>query len=242
MSGRMGGGAAATVINGRPTIVYDVLSGLPEYDTVVQSGPLVEGGQLFLVGDDGVLYGFSAQASDTTKPQIGAALLQMQTQQQIYAFQMQAVPVESVTQPPTPEEVLHTPGTPPLWLRVDVSDPGSGLVPEGLQVLLDDKPVPNGQVYYDSEAGQVYWVYDPEETPVPNLPTGMHEVTIRATDWNQNTAEAIVCFYVDNALSAPTVPGQEQAGPGGFGGRGGPGGGGRGPGQPAGPPPGAPAA
>ncbi len=223
--GRLGGGFGTTTVDGRPLIVYDLVSGLPEYETVVQSAPLSEGGQLFLAGDDGVLYGFSAQGSDSAPPQITTALLQMQTREQIYAFQMQAVPAESVTSLPTPEEVLRLPGTPPLWLRVDVSDSGSGLVPEKLQVLLDEKPIPNDQVYYDSEAGQIYWVYDPTEIPVPNLPTGMHEVTIRASDWVGNSAEAIVCFYVDNALSAPAAPEQASTAPGSPGGRGGPGGG-----------------
>lgn len=220
-----GGGSGTTIVSGRPLIVYDPVTGLPEYDTVVQSAPLSEGGQLFLAGDDGVLYGFTAQGSDSTPPQITTALLQMQTREQIYAFQMQAVPVESVTSPPSPEEVLRLPGTPPLWLRVDVSDSGSGLIPERLQVLLDEKPIPNDQVYYDSEAGQVYWVYDPTEVPVPNLPTGMHQVTIRAADWAGNSAEALVCFYVDNALSAPAVPEPAATAPAGPSGQGGPAGG-----------------
>jgi uncharacterized membrane protein YgcG len=68
-------------------------------------------------------------------------------------------------------------------------------------------------------AGQVYWVYDPGGTAHVNLPGGMHELTIRATDWSHNTADYVICFFVDNALAAPVVPGQNQ--PGGAGGPGG---------------------
>jgi hypothetical protein len=211
------------VANGQPSLAYDPVTDLPTYDTVMQSGPIIQGDQVFLVGVDGNLYGFKMNAPDTTKPTIGSATLEGQAQQQPFAFTIATAAADTVQQAPAVADVLHIPGTPPIWVRVDVSDVGCGLEPQGLSILVDGKPVTD-QFYYDSEAGDLYWVYDPPGTAQVNLPAGMHELTIHATDWAQNVAESVMYFDVDNALDAPVVP-QTGFGGGGFGGFGGGGGG-----------------
>ena len=124
-----GGGGAAPA-------GYDPITGLPFYTTAVRSGVVAQGGQAFLVGDDGVVYGFKAQAPDALKPEIKKATLQVQIQQQQYAYELKAIRPGSLAPTPTKDDVLQTPGAPPLWLHAEVLDPGTGVNPEKLQVLL----------------------------------------------------------------------------------------------------------
>lgn len=192
---------------------YDPVTGLPLYNRIVRSGLIVQGNQAFLTGDDGALYGFTAQAPDALKPEIRQGVLQLQIQQQPYAYTLRAVRPGALVPPPTKDDVLQIPGAPPLYLQAEVFDPGTGVNPHQVQVLLDDKVVGADQVYFEQEKSTVWWIYDPIGVAATNLPNGMHKVTIRAGDWADNTGEASIYFFVDNSLSAPKLPGQQQLTP-----------------------------
>ncbi len=189
---------------------YEPTTGLPTYSTVMRSGPIIQGNRAFVVGDDGALYGFTAQAPDALKPEVKEGVLQLQAQQQQYAYTLRAVRAGALAPPPTKDDVLQIPGAPPLYLHAEILDPGTGINPEHLQVLLDGKVVGGEQLYFEAEKSTLWWVYDPAGVAATNLPNGMHKVTIRAGDWAENTGEASVYFFVDNALSAPKLPGQQQ--------------------------------
>jgi outer membrane protein assembly factor BamB len=193
---------------------YEPTTGLPLYSTVVRSGAIVQGGQAFLVGDDGAIYGFTAQASDALKPEVKQGVLQVQVQQQPYAYQLRAVRGGALAPPPTKDDVLQIPGAPPIWLHAEVLDPGTGINPAAVRVLVDGQPVGLDQLFFEADKSVIWWIYDPVGVAATNLPNGMHKVTIQATDWANNTGEASIYFLVDNSLSAPKVPGQEEAQPG----------------------------
>ncbi len=193
---------------------YEPTTGLPSYRTVMRSGVIVQGGQAFLVGDDGALYGFTARAPDALKPEVKRGTLQVQVQQQPYAYQLRAVAEGALTPPPTEDDVLQIPGAPPIWLHAEILDPGAGINPDAVRVLLDGKPAAPDQLYFESDKSVIWWIYDPIGVAATNLPNGMHKVTIQATDWANNTGEASIYFLVDNSLSAPKVPGQEEQQPG----------------------------
>jgi|LSQX01.2.fsa_nt_gb outer membrane protein assembly factor BamB len=209
------------------------------YADLVRSGPIASGNELYMVGDDGALYGFSATGADGVKPDVGLALLQVQEDQVQYAYQLGAFSAEAMVAPPTPTEVLQIPGVPPVYLQLAVYDAESGLNPELLELQIDGSPVPEDQVIYQADQGLLWWLYEPQGIIAANLANGMHQVDVSATDWRGNKHVMRVYFYVDNSLPAPKLPGEDQLQPrGGFPGGGFPGGGFPGaPQAPVGPPP-----
>ena len=70
------------------------------------------------------------------------------------------------------------------------------------------------QVFFEPDKAIVWWIYDPVGVAATNLPNGLHKVTFQAEDWAGNAGEGSVYFQVDNALTAPKVPGQEEMQPG----------------------------
>ncbi|HEY3398182.1 MAG TPA: PQQ-binding-like beta-propeller repeat protein [Armatimonadota bacterium] len=233
------GGTGAAVEGYNPT------TGLPLYGWVASSGLIIQNGEAFVVGNDGALYSFRGGAADRLRPEVKSALLQIQVQGNPYAYDLRVADARNLLlAPPAKEDVLQTNGAPPLYLQADVSDLGSGINPAAVQVLLDGKPVPEEQQYFEPDRSLLWWLYEPQGVAANNLPNGLHKLTLRVQDWSANVSESLVYFQVDNSLNAPVVPGQDQTGFGGmggfggFGGNGGPGGmpGGM-PGGPGAPPP-----
>lgn len=178
------------------------------YEDVVCSGIIADGEEAFVVGDDGALYGFSAQAADNLKPEVAETVLELQIRQTPYAYQLRAVSTSSLTPPPGKDDVLQTPGAPPIWLHAEITDAGAGINPETLQVLLDGQPVPPEQQLYEPKKALIWWIYDPQALAAVNLPDGLHCLSLRAADWLGNEDESQAYFFVDNSLSAPKLPGQ----------------------------------
>jgi len=182
----------------------------PQYEDVVRAGIIADSEDAFLMGDDGALYGFSAQAADNLKPEVTETVLELEIQQTPYAYQLRTVSTSSLTPPPGKDEVLQTPGAPPIWLHAEILDAGAGLDPETIQVLLNGQPVPPEQQFYESGKALIWWIYDPQALAAVNLPGGLHRLSIRAADWLGNEEESQVYFFVDNSLSAPRLPGQPE--------------------------------
>jgi outer membrane protein assembly factor BamB len=236
--GAPGGGPGGQVGGQQPAVQTYV------YEDIIRAGVIASGADLFMLGDDGALYRFSAQGADALKPDVAQALMQIQVELTPYAYSLRPVPADAMIAPPTKDEVLQMPGTPPINLAVTIYDAGCGLNPDSLQMVLDGTPVPADDMVYQPDAGLLWWLYQPSGVTALSLPDGMHNMDIKAADWLGNTNDLRVYFYVDNALAAAVIPGQTQqgAGPGGPpgfpGGPGGPGGPPGFPGAPGGPPPG----
>ena len=113
---------------------YGVFSDLPagSYPNITSS-PVVAGGRLYVMSDDGALHCFSPDAMDAEKPEISNI---------------------------TPLRATEMNGTPPILMGATVSDEGSGIDIHSIKMSLDDKPVdftfqPNtGWVYYKTVVTQ----------------------------------------------------------------------------------------
>ncbi len=193
------------------------------YAWYVDSSLACAQGSAYVLGDDGVLYGFDAGASDNEKPIFKETIITFPGSQAgtEYSF---AIPNESEDlffPPPADDDLIQLPGAPPLMVATEVRDTGCGLDPDSVQILMDGQAVPASQILYDSVQGMIWWIYDPEAVTAHNYPAGLHTLTVRASDWSGNQGGARIYFVIDNSLTQPKIPGMFQQpygyGPGGFG-------------------------
>ncbi len=182
------------------------------YLQFVDAAPAVSQGSVYLVGDDGVLYGFAAAATDNEQPLFDDAILSFPgpTPGTQYSFSITTEPSEVFFPPPPADDLIQLPGLPPLSVTAGVEDSGSGIDPDSVQVLVNDQQVPEDQVMYDAVEGKIWWVYSPRAAMARNYPAGRHIVEFRAADWYGNEAGSRVYFVVDNSLTAPKIPGVPQ--------------------------------
>jgi outer membrane protein assembly factor BamB len=183
-------------------------SSTPERPTFtdITAPPVVAYGTLYVVSDDGSLTAFRADAPDSIPP----AITELE-----------------------PTRGVAISGSPPIRFRALISDDGSGIKPDTIQFLLDDKPV---KYEFDLAKGEITYLWDSRAASaspagqggaavaVRPLADGRHTVKVIAEDWRGNRAEYTWTFIVDNTLRKRTptttqprmgVPGV----PGGMGGR-----------------------
>lgn len=180
--------------------------------TDITAPPVVTGGTLYIVSDDGSLTTFRADAPDNIPPTVTEL---------------------------EPTRGVAMSGAPPIRFRALISDEGSGIKTDTIQFLLDGKPV---KYEFDLAKGEVTYLWSTKEasatpagqeggaTTVRPLADGRHTVKVIVEDWRGNRAEFSWSFIVDNTLrkrSTTTRPRQQgiPGVPGGIGGgRRGPGG------------------
>jgi hypothetical protein len=163
------------------------------------SAPLiVDQGRLLVLGDDGTLNAFSADAMDVTPPVITA---------------------------PKPDRGSVQNGTPPLTMTAYLWDEGSGINSATLAVTLDGQALEMSEEPYDKKTAstKIGVVYDPvkrkveyntaptvagqKATPLAN---GHHTVKIEVADWRGNIGTLEWTFQVDNTLPVrPRRPPQD---------------------------------
>jgi outer membrane protein assembly factor BamB len=163
------------------------------------SAPLVaDRGQLLVLGDDGTLTCFTADAVDATPPTIVG---------------------------PRPDRSANINGSPPVTVSAYLWDVGSGINPATVAVYLDSEPMaPSDEPYYRrGSSTKTGVVYDPIDKRVEYstpagatgqraepLREGRHTVKIEAADWKGNASSLEWSFTVDNRLPVrkrPTTPG-----------------------------------
>jgi len=193
------------------------------YAWYVDSSLACAQGSVYVLGDDGALYGLDAGASDNEKPIFKETIITFPGSQPgtEYSFAIPNESEELFFPPPPVEDLLQLPGAPPLRVATEVRDAGSGIDPDGVQILMDGQPVPTSQISYDAAEGMIWWMYDPEQLQAHNYPAGSHTLTVRAPDWSGNQGGANIYFVIDNSLTEPKIPGMPQQpygyGPGGLG-------------------------
>jgi len=192
------------------------------YAWYVDSSLACAQGSVYVLGDDGALYGFDAGASDNEKPTFEETTITFPGPQAgtEYSFAIPNESEELFFPPPPAEDLLQIPGSPPLRVITEVRDAGCGIDPDGVQILMDGQPVPTSQILYDAVQGVIWWIYDPQPQ-ARNYPAGTHTLTVQASDWLGNQGGACIYFVIDNSLTQPKIPGMFQQpygyGPGGFG-------------------------
>jgi len=215
--GTLGPGGMGARFGTSYTTVQDI------YAWYVDSSLACAQGSVYVLGDDGALYGFDAGALDNEKPIFKETIITFPGTQAgtEYSFAIPNESEEMFFPPPAEEDLIQLPGAPPLRVVTEVRDAGSGIDPDSVQILMNGQPVPAPELLYDAVQGMIWWMYDPEQPQAHNYPAGLHTLTVRATDWSGNQGGANVYFVVDNSLTQPIIPGMFQQpygyGAGGFG-------------------------
>jgi outer membrane protein assembly factor BamB len=136
----------------------------------ISGGPATAQGALYVLSTDGNLYAFSPKSVD----QRGPAMIAI-----------------------SPQEGETIRGWPPITLRVNVFDEGSGLDHSSISATLDG----NAQEYYfDSATGICTIELKAGDGPVEPLRDGPHTLTISAKDALGNAGEHSLVFYTKQAL------------------------------------------
>lgn len=165
------------------------------------SAPLiVDRGMLMVLGDDGTLTAFSADAMDVTPPVITA---------------------------PQPARGSVINGSPPITISCFLWDEGSGINPSTIAVSLDGQLLEMSTEPYDKRTAtpKTGVVYDPvkrklEYTTQPTvagqkatpLRNGHHTVKVEVADWKGNIGTLEWSFMVDNTLpQRPRRPPQDPS-------------------------------
>jgi outer membrane protein assembly factor BamB len=178
------------------------------------SAPLVaDAGQLLVLGDDGSLTCFTADAIDANPPVIST---------------------------PKPDRGTVLNGTPPLTMSVYVWDKGSGINPATVAVFVDNTQAELAPEPYYTRGSGIRWgvTYNPMKRTVEYttksgtagervspLNNGPHTVRVQAADWKGNLSTMEWRFMVDNSLPirktrAPATTPNRPAGTPGYGGYG----------------------
>ena len=213
-----GGGAAPGAAPAGPRIVTYGVS----------AAPIAVDGQLFVLGDNAALYAFESTPFDAVPPYAAEPSLALTTAEKTFAAFLL-----------DPDEPLVVPGTAPLAFAVTLTDPGSGVVPESIKVLVNAEAVPLDpkRMAYNAGTGLLSInLIAPQPGQRPVLADGVYTIAVSAQDYRGNEMNYTGTFTVDRSAPAPTkIPPVSIIGGGepGFGGPGGPGGRG-GPGRPGG--------
>ncbi|MCS6775487.1 MAG: PQQ-binding-like beta-propeller repeat protein [Chloroherpetonaceae bacterium] len=183
--------------------------------TNVAARPIVAGGTLFVLSDDGALTAFRADAADTLPPIVNRL---------------------------EPEQGDYLNGRPPFRLAAKIIDDGSGLNLNTLTMQLDGTPLRRREpgrenadrpgYAYNPDTGMVEYIIfaTSGEGRAEVLRDGHHTVTVSVQDWKGNTATRTWTFYIDDTLrkrsriqrpasttNQPNRPGRPNRGGGGSG-------------------------
>lgn len=172
-------------------------------EELVDPSPALWENRLYILGDDCVLYGFEVNTPDNLGPTISDAVLEISGEQELrFAYY---VPVDEIDQFPMRfADAVTVPGTPPVYLSVQVADYGCGVDPASVQMTMDNQRL---DIVYDADEGLVWYMHGAEGRAASALPNGKHNVVIRASDWLGNQAAAQLSFTIDNSLPPPSAGG-----------------------------------
>lgn len=172
-------------------------------EELVDPAPALWENRLYILGDDCVLYGFEVNTPDNLGPAISDAVLEIPGEQELrFAYY---VPVDEIDQFPMRfADAVKVPGTPPVYLSVQVVDYGCGVDPATIQMSMDNQRL---DVVYDADQGLAWFMHGAEGRAAAALPEGKHNVVIRAADWLGNQAAAQLSFTIDNSLPPPSAGG-----------------------------------
>ncbi len=187
--GPEGGGAAPAPPGAAPTGPKILTYG-------VSAAPIAVDGQLFVLGDNAALYAFESTPFDAVAPYASNPSLAMTTAEKTYdAFLLD------------PDEPLVVPGTAPLAFAVTLSDPGSGIVPESIKVLVNAAAVPfdpKRMAYSPTNGVLSVNLIAPQPGQRPVLADGVYTIAITAQDYRGNEMNYTGTFTVDRTAPAPT--------------------------------------
>ncbi len=191
------GGVPGGVLGGAPGIgVGEDLA--PPAGTVrtygVSAAPVAVDGQLFVLADSGALLAFESTPFDAEPPYPAEPSLALtDADKKFSSFLID------------PDEPMVVPGTAPLVFAVQLSDPGSGVVPESIKVLVNAQAV-SGPTRVDFQPGSGTLsvnLVDVKPGQRPVLPDGVYTVAVAAKDYAGNELSYSGTFTVERGAPAP---------------------------------------
>ncbi len=182
-----------------------------QYEEAVDAGAVGAGSNVYVLGDDGALYGFAAREADNIGPQIGAPQMTMEVSQQPITYALWSEPADTFLPVPDEDDLIQIPGAPPLRISFKVTDEGCGVDPNTVKVLIDGQAVDEEQFEYVGKDGVVWYKFEQTTGAAePLLANGLRTLVVAATDWSGNSAAQRLFFVVDNSLAMPKLPGQPE--------------------------------
>jgi hypothetical protein len=162
----------------------------------ISAPPVAVDGQLFVLGDNAALYAFESTPFDAVPPYAAQPSLALISAEKTFeAFALD------------PDEPLVVPGTGPLAFAVTLTDPGSGVVPESIKVLVNAQAVPPDPKRMSYNPGEgVLSVNLIENRPGqrPVLADGVYTIAVSAQDYRGNELNYTGTFTVDRNAPAPS--------------------------------------
>jgi outer membrane protein assembly factor BamB len=227
MGGGIGGGMGGTqnyLGTSGTTLALDLSSGIA-----------AAGDHLFVLGGKGNLYALRSGGVDSGPPVVKQAKVYIprtdgvmqQTGYPIAVYNPEGYPdrIVSPMQMVDPSGALPSAG--PIVIQAEVSDLGSGVVPESVQVTVQGPFTQCDYIYLDSKNMVQIFIPDRPEMTNRALPDGDYVVFVEATDYAGRTSVSEIRFTVDGDVPSPSAQQQGMGGmgmPGGGGGMGMPGG------------------
>ncbi|MBW3635195.1 MAG: PQQ-binding-like beta-propeller repeat protein [Armatimonadetes bacterium] len=158
----------------------------------VSAAPSAVNGQLFLLGDNAALYGFTTRSFDALPPRvIEPSLAVPDDRNKISSL---------LLSPATP---LVVPGQGPIYFAAQMEDTGSGIDPASIQASLDNVAIAPDAVNFRSGTGILtLTLLDPAKGGT-TLSDGLRNLTITARDYAGNQLRYSIGFLIDNTAPPP---------------------------------------
>lgn len=202
--GGMMGGTQSFLGTSNPTLALDLSSGLAATAT-----------SLYVLGGRGDLYALATGGVDSGPPIVKKAEVfipradgtMLQTGFPIPVYNDKGYPDRTIN----PMQMVHSsgsfPSAGPIAIQAEVSDLGSGVVPESVQASVRG---PSGDfasafIYLDTRHTLQIFIPDRPERTNRALDDGDYVVTVRATDYAGRTSVSEVRFTVDGSVPSPAV-------------------------------------
>ncbi len=173
-----------------------------EVEDNVDPAVAVAGDSIYVIGDDNIVYGFSAAGADNAPPTITDAILDVPGKQRPRVNFSPNMAAEDDFEGRYADEIV-IPGTPPLFLSMMISDEGSGINADAVKVIINGEEIDD--YAYDANTGLLWYIYDPRGAAM-NLDNGVKSIVFEATDWRGNRSAVCVSFTIDNKAQPPEPP------------------------------------
>ncbi len=172
-----------------------------DFEDMLDPSVAVTDNALFVVAEDAVVYGFSNLAPDNVPPRLSDPVLEVPGRRR---ERVQFTPelVDADNFPERYADDIEIPGTPPIFLSLELYDEGSGIDADSINVTINGEAA---EYTYDAREGLLWYIFDPRGAAA-NLPNGVQRIEFEAVDWRGNAVRKAGSFTVDNRLRPPEPP------------------------------------
>lgn len=168
----------------------------------VAAAPTVSRGSLYIVGDDGSLYGFKPWGTDMAEPLPTEAKIKLKARDGSMVFYPLDPPSgtdPADRKPPMP----RMRGVPPVTFAATLTDEGSGIDESTLTLTMNGDPK---KVTYHADTGLVEVELGPAMTPgvaLRPIPSNDYTLILSARDWQGTELSQKYKIVIDNQLPPP---------------------------------------